>query len=61
MAKFIECTLALSKTGQSIVINVDNIAIMRPSEKGTSIVMIGIPEDTYFVKETPNEIIAGSK
>lgn len=61
MANFIECTLALSKTGQTIVINIDNIAIMRPSEKGTSIVMIGIPEDTYFVSETPAQIIVGSK
>lgn len=59
MAQFKECTLALSKTGQTIVINIDNIAIMRPSEKGTSVVMIGIPEDTYFVKETPAEIIGG--
>lgn len=57
MAQFKECHLALSKTGQTIFINVDNIAVMRPSEKGTVIVMIGIPEDTYFVTETPSEII----
>ncbi len=58
MAQWVECTLALSSTGEKIFVNLDNVATMREHKQGTSIIFIGLPENNALVKESPKGILS---
>lgn len=59
MARWVECVLALSQNRETIFINLDNVATMRKHSEGTSITLVGLPENSVLVREEPSEIIAG--
>lgn len=59
MAQWIECVLALSQNNETVWINLDNVGTMRKHSQGTSITLVGLPENPVLVKEEPSEIISG--
>lgn len=58
MAKFVECTLALSRLSEKVFVNLDTVASMRNGNQGTLIILTGLPDNTLLVSETPEEILA---